>query len=83
MVALSLRQCLEHVAALGTDYMLTEEAREWTAAGLLASLARDHTDRLELPMYLRLPDAQQDGAICQVTQSGYILCYRICLRTSR
>jgi hypothetical protein len=67
MVALSLRQYLEHMAALRTDYLLTEEAREWTAAGLLASLARDHPDRLELPMYLRLPDGQQDGAICRVT----------------
>lgn len=83
MAALSLRQCLEHVAALGTDYMLTEGAQEWMAAGLLASLASDHPDRLELPMYLRLPDAQQDGAICQVTKSGYILRYRICLRTAR
>ncbi len=83
MLALSLRQCLEQVAALGIDYMLTDQGAEWTAAGLLASLASDHPDRLELPMYLRLPDARQDGAICQVTKSGYILRYRICLRTSR
>jgi Tfp pilus assembly protein FimV len=83
MLALSLRQCLEQVAALGQDYVVTDQGVEWTAAGLLASLARDHPDRLDLPMYLRLPDAQRDGAICQVTKTGYILRYRICSRTSR
>ena len=83
MSALSLRQCLDQVAALGPDYVVTDQGVEWTAAGLLASLIRDHPDRLDLPMYLRLPDAQQDGAICQVTQSGYILRYRICRSMSR
>jgi hypothetical protein len=71
MSALSLRQCLEHVAALGVDYALTDnQGIEWTAAGLLATLARDHPDHLDLPAYLRLPDALQDGAIYQVIQSG-------------
>ena len=56
-----------------------KEGVECTAAGLLASLIRDHPDRLDLPMYLRLPDAWQDGAICQVTKTGgYLLLYRIC-----
>ncbi len=70
MLAITLGQCLEHVATLGTDYLLTAEAREWTAAELLASLASGHSDRLELPMYLRLPDLQRDGAICQITETG-------------
>jgi hypothetical protein len=84
MAPLTLRQCLEQVVALGTDYFVTEEAREWTAAGLLAALTRSNPDRLDLPMYLRLPDAQQDGAICQLTASGgYILRYRICRHTPR
>jgi hypothetical protein len=75
----TLRQCLEHVVALGSDYLVTDQGVEWTAAGLLASLIRDHPDRLDLPMYLRLPDAWQDGAICQVTKTGgYLLLYRIC-----
>jgi hypothetical protein len=70
MSALSLRQCLEQVAALGADYMLTDnQGIEWTATGLLGSLARD-PDRLRLPCYFRLPDAQHDGAIYEVTQSG-------------
>ena len=80
----ALRHCLEQVIALGPDYVVTEPSVEWTAAGLLASLTRDHPDELDLPMYRRLPDAQQDGAIYQVTQSGgYILRYRICPSTSR
>ena len=71
MSALSLHQCLEQVAALGADYMLTDnQGMEWTATGLLAALTRDHPDRLGLPVYLRLPGPQQDGAIYQVTQSG-------------
>lgn len=83
MSAFSLRQCLEQVGTLGADYLLTEGSSEWTAAGLLAFLT-PHPDRLELPVYLRLPDAQQDGAICQVTQSGgYIRRYRIFRRASR
>ena len=78
MSALSLRQCLEHVATLGADYLLTDDqGMEWTATGLLAALTRDHPDRLGLPVYLRLPDAHQDGAIYQVTQSGFIRRYRI------
>jgi hypothetical protein len=79
MSALFLRQCLEQVAALGADYLLTDnQGRDWTATGLLAALTRDHPDRLGLLMYLRLPDAQQDGAIYQVTQSGgFIRQYRI------
>jgi hypothetical protein len=64
MAAFSLRQCLEHLAALGANDLLTDnEGRAWTATGLLAALARDAPDRLSLPVYLRLPDAQQDGAI--------------------
>ncbi len=78
MSMLSLRQCLEQVAALGTDYLLTDnQGLEWTATGLLASLTRDHPDHLGLPVYLRLPDPQQDGAIYQITQSGFIRRYRI------
>lgn len=79
MSALFLRQCLEQVAALGADYLLTDnQGMEWTATGLLASLTRDHPDRLGLPMYLRLPGPQQDGAIYQITQSGgFIRLYRI------
>lgn len=79
MAAFSLRQCLEHVAALGADYLLTDnQGMDWTATGLLASLTRNHPNRLGLPMYLRLPDDQRDGAIYQVTQSGgFIRRYRI------
>jgi hypothetical protein len=80
---LNLRQCLEQVMALGEGYALTEQGQEWSASGLLAVLSRDHPDRLSLPMYLRLPNIQQDGAICQVTQTGYFLCYRICPRIAR
>jgi hypothetical protein len=79
MSALSLRQCLEQVAALGADYMLTDnQGMEWTATEVLASLTRDHPDHLGLPVYLRLPDLRQDGAIYQVTQSGgFMRQYRI------
>jgi hypothetical protein len=79
MSALSLRQCLEQVAALGADYLLTDnQGLEWTATGLVASLACDHPDRLGLLVYLRLPDARQDGAIYQVTQrGGFIRQYRL------
>jgi hypothetical protein len=80
---LTLRQCLEHVIALGKDYVLTEQGVEWSAVELLAALTRDHPDHLDLPMYLRLPTIQQDGAICQVTKTGYLLRYRICPRLSR
>jgi hypothetical protein len=80
---LTLRQCLEQVIALGADYILTEQGVERSAIVLLATLTRAHPDRLDLPMYLRLPDSQQDGAICQVTKTGYILCYRICPCTSQ
>lgn len=79
MSALSLRQCLEQVAALGAGYLLTDyQGMEWTATRLLASPARDHPDRLDLLVYLRLPDARQDGAIYQVTQrGGFIRQYRL------
>lgn len=81
---LTLRQCLEHVMALGTDYVVTEQSVECTVTKLLAALSRSYPNRLDLPMYLRLPDAQQDGAICQLTDSGgYILRYRICRHTPR
>lgn len=59
MLALSLRQGLDQVAALGADYTLTDnQGFEWTATGLLAALTRDHPDHLSLPVYLRLPDAR-------------------------
>lgn len=78
MSVLSLRQCLEQVAALGVDSLLIDtQGMEWTATGLFALLSRDHPDRLGLPVYLRLPDARQDGAIYQVTQTGFIRWYRI------
>jgi hypothetical protein len=80
---LTLHQCLEQVMALGEGYVLTEQDQEWQATGLLAVLSRDHPDRLSLPMYMRLPNIQQDGAICQVTETGYLLRYRICPRISR
>lgn len=80
---LTLHQCLEQVIALGEDYVLTEQRVEWSAAGLLTAFIRDRPDRLALPMYLRLPNVQQDGAICQVTKTGYLLRYRICPRPSR
>jgi hypothetical protein len=75
---LTLHQCLDHVMALGEEVFLTEQGEKWSADELLAVLGRDHPDRLELPMYLRLPNLQRDGAICQVTTSGYLLRYRIC-----
>lgn len=62
--------------------MVTDQGTEWTAAGLLAALARSHPDDLDLPMYLRLPDARQDGAICLVRKTGYLLRYRILRRIS-
>ena len=69
----------------GRLLFLTEEMREWTAAGSLASLAREYPDRLELPMYLRLPGVQQEGAICQIAQNGRLSPprYRICHHTAR
>lgn len=82
MAALTLRHCLEQVAQLGTDYVVTDQQTVWTAVGLLASLARSSPEHLDLPMYLRFPDARQDGAICQVTLSGYILRYHFCRRLS-
>lgn len=49
MLALSLRQGLDQVAALGADYTLTDnQGFEWTATGLLAALTRDHPDHLSL-----------------------------------
>lgn len=78
MVTFTLRQCLEQLAQVGSDYVVSDQGIEWTAAALLASLTRQHPDRLELAMYLRFPDAHQDGAICQLTRSGgFILRYRI------
>lgn len=79
MSALSLRQCLEQIAALGADYLLADhQGIVWTATGLLAALSQDSPDRLGQLVYLRLPDAQQDGAIYQVTQSGgFLRQYRI------
>jgi len=78
MSALSLRQCLEQVAGLETDYLLVDnQGVQWTATGLLATLAHDHPNRLDVAAYLRLPDAHQDGAIYQVTQSGFIRRYSI------
>lgn len=67
---LTLRQCLEQVALLGTDYVLRDEGGTWSAISLLAWIALRNPTRLELPMYLRLPDAQQDGAICELTKRG-------------
>ena len=78
-----LRQCLEQVGRMGTDYAVSDEGFEWTAAGLLASLTLSHPERLALPMYMRLPDTRQDGAICELTsRGGFILLYRICHHTS-
>ena len=77
-MSLTLRQCLETVARMGTRYGVIEQGREYTAGEVLAALARDQPDQLEKPMYLRLPDSQQDGAICAVTQrGGFLLRYRI------
>jgi hypothetical protein len=69
---------------LGTDYLVIEEAPGVPALGLLASLCCSRPDHLDLPMYLRLPDAQLDGAIWQLTpRGGYILRYRIRRCTGR
>jgi hypothetical protein len=60
--------------------MMTTQGREWTAPDLLAWLERHHPDELTLPMYLRLPDAHLDGAVCELTKSGgFLLLYRLCL----
>jgi hypothetical protein len=81
--SLTLRQCLEQVAWLGQDYILLDQGKEWSSVGLLAALTQTRPDDLELPMYLRLPSVQQDGAICELTTSGgFILLYRICKRQS-
>lgn len=78
MTVFSLQQCLEHVAASEADCMLVDnEGTAWTVPGLLAALVRDHPDRLSLAVYLRLPDAHQDGAISQMTRSGFIRRYQI------
>lgn len=78
MSTFSLRQCLEQVAALEVDCMLIDsQGTAWTVKGLRASLTRDYPNRLDVAVYLRLPDAHQDGAIYQVTQSGFIRWYHI------
>jgi hypothetical protein len=84
MAELTLRQCLEHVAQLGTDYLVTDQEREWPATALLTWLVLNHLADLDLPMYLRLPDAKPDGAICELTpRGGFLLRYRIERRTPR
>ena len=81
---LTLRQCLEVVAQLGTDYVVTDQGREWAATDMVAALTRDHPDHLDQLRYLRLPNPQQDGAIYEPTPSGgFILRYRICHPKSR
>ncbi|HLW00053.1 MAG TPA: response regulator [Ktedonobacterales bacterium] len=74
----TLRHCLEQVMELGPDWTVTDSRHTWTAAGLLATLTSAQPDRLDHLMYLRLPDEQQDGAICEPIHSGgSLLCYRI------
>ena len=53
MASLTLRQCLEQVMALGTEYVITEQGVEWTAAELLAELTRSHPTHLVLQPHLR------------------------------
>jgi hypothetical protein len=54
---------------------------EWTARELLTWLEQQQPTRLDLPTYLRLPDAQQEGAICQLTKSGgFLVLYHIDVR---
>ncbi len=63
--------------------MVEERGTEWAARELLAWLEQQHPARLDLPTYLRLPDAQQEGAICQLTKSGgFLVLYHIGVRTT-
>ncbi len=78
MLTLSLRQCLEHLVALEAHHTLTDnQGITWTPAELLTALAQEQPERLHLRVHLRLPDAQHDGAIYQITQGGFIRRYHI------
>jgi hypothetical protein len=78
----TLRSALEELIRLGADYVVVDRETEWTARELLTWLEQHHPARLGLPMYLRIPDAQQDGAICQLTRSGgFLVLYHIAVRT--
>jgi len=79
--ALTLRQCLEQVAQLGSEYVVTTPGSAWSAAELLAWLHQHTPTSLGMPMYLRLPSPWLDGAICELLpQGGVVLLYRICQR---
>jgi hypothetical protein len=79
----TLRSALEELIRLGTEYVVLDRRTEWTAWELFAWLEQHHPARLGLPMYLRLPDQHQDGAICQLTPSGgFFVLYHIYLRSA-
>jgi hypothetical protein len=78
--ALTLRQCLEQVAHLDTDYVVREQERAWSAVALLAWLTHQHPDQVNQHVYLRLPDEHQEGAITKRSpRGGFLPLYRICL----
>lgn len=75
---LTLRACLDQVATLGTEYVVTAQGTAWSASEVLAWLSQHKPSSLTMPMYLRLPSPRLDGAICELfPQGGFVLRYRI------
>jgi hypothetical protein len=70
---LTLHACLEALAHLEEQYILTSAGDEWSASDLLAWLITVHPQLLQLLVYAVPPDANGEGAIYEVAQRGHLL----------
>jgi hypothetical protein len=70
---LTLHACLEALARLEEQYILTSAGDEWSARNLLPWLKTVHPQLLQLLVYAVPPGANGEGAIYEVAQRGHLL----------
>lgn len=67
---LTLHACLEELARLEESFILAGAGDEWTARELLYWLRSFHPQFLQLRVVLVFPEAENEGAIYEVSQKG-------------
>lgn len=78
MSRLSLEACLERLAQMEQDYILTDRGHHRTVPRLLEVLRQRSPTLLAQPVYVRLPSPAQPGAIAQLDgHGGFCVIYRI------
>lgn len=78
MTPVTLEACLESLAQMEHEYIVTDQGHRWTTAKLLELLRQHSPGLLALQVYVRLPSSSHTGAIAQLDgRGGFCVIYRI------